>query len=72
MTALLKKAFAEASKLPEKEQDQLAERLLAELAAEEAFDQALAATSGKLVGLARVALAEDEAGETEELDPDRL
>ena len=72
MTALLQQAFAKAAKLPESEQDVLAYRLLAELAAEDDFDGAIARSSGKLVGLAQEALAEHRAGLTEELDPERL
>ncbi len=40
MTTLLQQAFAEAAKLPQAEQDLLATRLLAELAAEDDFDRA--------------------------------
>jgi hypothetical protein len=72
MTVLLQQAFAEASKLSAAEQDLLASRLLAELAAEDEFDRSIARSSDKLAGLAREALAELEAGETEELDPERL
>lgn len=45
MTALLQQAFDEASKRSREEQDVLAARLLAELAAESAFDQAMARSS---------------------------
>jgi hypothetical protein len=45
--------------------------LLAELASEDEFDRAIAASSDKLARLAREALAEDRAGLTQELDPDR-
>jgi hypothetical protein len=69
MTALLQQAFDEAAKLPQAEQDLLAARLLAELAAEDDFDRAIARTSDKLASLAREALAEHRAGMTEELDP---
>jgi hypothetical protein len=72
MTVLLQQAFAEAAKLPEAEQDLLASRLLAELAADDAFDCAIARSSAKLAGLAAEALAEHRAGKTQELDPDRL
>ncbi|MCL4202993.1 MAG: hypothetical protein KJ000_10870 [Pirellulaceae bacterium] len=72
MTTLLERAFAKAAALPTDEQDVLASRLLAELADEDDFDRAIAATSDKLAILARQALAEHEAGLTEELDPDRL
>jgi hypothetical protein len=72
MTTLLQQAFAEAAKLPQAEQDLLAARLLAELAAEDDFDRAIACSSDKLVGLAREALAEHRSGQTKELDPERL
>ena len=45
-------------------------RLLAELAAEDDFDRAIAGSAHKLAGLAAEALAEHRAGLTEELDPD--
>ena len=49
MTALLQQAFDEAAKLPPEEQDVLASRLLAELAAEDAFDIAIARSSARAV-----------------------
>jgi hypothetical protein len=72
MTTLLQKAFTEAAKLSEPEQEILASRLLAELAAEDDFDRDIARTSDKLAALAREALAEHRAGQTEALDPERL
>jgi hypothetical protein len=72
MTTLLQQAFAEAAKLPETEQDLLASRLLAELAAEDEFDRAIARSSDKLALLATEALAEHRAGLTHELDPGQL
>ncbi len=72
MTNLLEQAFAAAAKLPEAEQDLLASRLLAELAAENDFDRAIADTAHKLVGLAREAIEEHRSGKTEELDPENL
>jgi hypothetical protein len=72
MTRLLEQAFAEAAKLPQEEQELLASRLLAELAAEDDFDRAIAQSGDKLARLAREALDEYRAGLTEELDPDRL
>ena len=56
----------------EAEQELLASRLLAELAAEDDFDRAIAASTDKLAKLAADALAEHRAGLTEVLDPDRL
>ncbi len=72
MTKLLQDAFAKASTLPPAEQDLLASRLLAELAEEDEFDRAIAASSDKLARLAREALAEHRDGRTQELDPDAL
>ena len=72
MTVRLEQAFAMASKLPEAEQDLLASRLLAELEDEAEFDRALATSADALARLSAEALAEDDAGLTEELDPDRL
>jgi hypothetical protein len=71
MTTLLQQAFEAAAKLPAEEQDVLASRLLAELAAEDDFDRAIAASGKKLVPLAAAALAEHRAGQTQPLDPDR-
>jgi hypothetical protein len=72
MTTLLQQAFAEASKLPAHEQELLAARLLAELAAEDDFDRALACSGEKLARLAAEALTEHRAGLTQELDPECL
>ena len=72
MTTLLERAFAEAAKRPAAEQELLASRLLAELAAEDDFDRAISNSADKLARLAAEALAEHRAGLTEELDPDRL
>ncbi len=72
MTTLLERAFAEAAKRPAAEQEVLASRLLAELAAEDDFDRAIAGSTDRLARLAAEALAEHRAGLTEELDPDRL
>jgi hypothetical protein len=72
MTSLLERAFAEAAKLPEAEQEDLAARQLAELGVEDEFDRAIAGSASKLAFFANEALAEFRAGLTEELDPDRL
>ena len=72
MTTLLQQAFEVAAKLPAEEQDILASRLLAELAAEDDFDRDIAASSKKLVALAAAALAEHRAGQTQPLDRERL
>ena len=71
MTPQLERAFAEAAKLPEAEQDVLASRILAEIEAEEDFDHAIARASDELTRLAAEALVEHRAGLTEQLDRDR-
>lgn len=72
MTKLLEEAFAEASKLPEQEQDALAAVILEELASERRWDQAFADSADLLAQLADQALAEHRAGKTHVLDPKRL
>ena len=57
MTKLLQQAFAEASKLSVGEQELIASWLLAELAAENDFDRAIASSSHKLARLAEEGLA---------------
>ncbi len=58
MTDLLRRAFDAASRLPEAEQDAVAEWLLAELASEEKWEERFADTQGALSLLAREALDE--------------
>ncbi len=60
------------SNLSQPEQNLLASWLFAELAAEDDYDQAIARTSDKLVGMAGAALAEYRSGQTEELNPEKL
>jgi len=68
MTKLLEKAFSEASKLPEEEQDALAEMLLEDLASEERWADAFIGSQAELAALADEALAEFRRGETKPLD----
>ncbi|HZP01546.1 MAG TPA: hypothetical protein VFD30_14750 [Terriglobia bacterium] len=68
MTKLLEKAFTEASKLPQEEQDSLARLLLADLASERRWNEAFAKSQDELAALADEALAEFEAGRTEPLN----
>lgn len=72
MTEPLKKTFSEASRLRPEEQDQLARWLLAEMASEKRSERAYSRGRDRLADLARDAVSEREAGETEELDPDGL
>lgn len=72
MTELLQKAFAEASKLPEEEQNALARALLEELASERRWDELFASSGDLLSKLAAEALEDHRAGRTQELDPNKL
>jgi hypothetical protein len=72
MTKLLEKAFAEAAKLPDDDQDALAQAVLAELASERRWDELFAASPEMLRDLAEEALAEHRAGRTKPLDPNTL
>jgi hypothetical protein len=72
MTKLLERAFTEASKLPDSEQDAFARWILEELGAEKRWDTAFANSQDLLSRLADEALAEHRAGKTEVLDPDKL
>lgn len=68
MTNLLEKAFAEAAKLPEPEQNAVAEWLLEELASERRWEEAFSASSDILAELADEALEEHRQGRSEGLD----
>ncbi|MEX0726486.1 MAG: hypothetical protein WD065_09480 [Planctomycetaceae bacterium] len=58
MTKLLEQAFKEASKLPEEEQNALAEMLLNDLASEQRWADAFAKSQDKLSLLAKEAVEE--------------
>ena len=72
MTKLLKKAFEEASMLPEMDQNALAKWVLEELHSERAWAKSFAESEDVLENLADEALAEKRKGETGPLDLDRL
>ncbi|MFN8625585.1 MAG: hypothetical protein U0587_06320 [Candidatus Binatia bacterium] len=72
MTQLLDKAFAEAAKLPEDEQDALARAVLDELAGERRWDELFSQSQDVLGDLAAEARAEYRAGRSQKLDPDKL
>jgi hypothetical protein len=72
MTKLLKRAFAEASKLSDVEQNAIAKWLLEELTAEKRWDEAFANSEDALDQLADKALEEHKKGKTVPLDADRL
>lgn len=68
MTKLLKKAFEEASKLPELEQNVLAKQLLNELVAEKKWEKAFADSEDVLSRLADEAVEEHKQGRTKLID----
>lgn len=72
MTGQLKKAFEEASKLPENEQDELAQFVLVELTSERRWSGAFTGSGKRLQELADEASTEHEQGSTTALDPDTL
>jgi hypothetical protein len=72
MKAELQKAFEEAAKLPDNEQEALAQWLLEELASERRWDELFFRSSDTLAALAEKALAEHRAGGTQDLDPEKL
>lgn len=72
MTELMEKAVSELQKLPETEQDRVAEWLLAEIEDERQWDEAFANSSDVLEKLALEALEELRAGRTKPLNPDQL
>ena len=72
MTTRLEQAFTEASKLPPKEQDALADWLLAQLRSEKKWDRLFADSQEVLSKLSSEALAEHDSGQTQELNPDQI
>jgi hypothetical protein len=62
MTELLAKAFSEADRLPEAEQNTLARWLLTELKSEEVWQEKLAASGDLLRSMAQEAIEEDRQG----------
>ncbi len=72
MTNLLEKAYEEASRLPEVEQNALAKWMLDELNSERQWAKAFAESEDVLERLAVEALEDTRRGETVPLDPNRL
>jgi hypothetical protein len=72
MTQLLEKAYSEASRLPEREQDAIASAVLDMIGDEEQWSRQFAASQNALAKLAEEALAEHRAGKTLPLDPATL
>ncbi len=72
MTKALQKAFEAASKLPDRDQEELAAAILEELAADERWEAAFGESQSALKRLADEAVREHRAGRSEALDPDAL
>jgi hypothetical protein len=72
MTRLLTKAFEEASRLPDVDQDEIAMRLLEEIEGEDRWDETLAKSPDALGKLADKALEDFKAGRTKKLGFDDL
>jgi hypothetical protein len=72
MTRLLAKAFEEASRLPERVQDEIATTLLVEIEGESHWDETLASTPDVLEKLADKALEDFKAGRTRKMGFDEL
>jgi hypothetical protein len=72
VTKLLERAVKKVRALPDKEQDAIAALILEELEDEARWDKTFARTQDVLASLAADAMAEDHAGKTEALAPDRL
>ena len=72
MTKLLDRAFDKVRKLPDSEQDTIADLILDELNDDARWDKAFAKSADALALLAEEAAAEDRARKTLPLDPDGL
>ena len=72
MTKLLEKAFEQASKLPEVEQNVLARWLLEELESDRRWEKLFAGSEDVLAKLADEAAQADQQGKTAPLDPEKL
>ncbi|MBN1460561.1 MAG: hypothetical protein JXA57_13590 [Armatimonadetes bacterium] len=72
MTKALQEVFKDASRLPEAEQDALAEAIRAEIASETDWDSSFAGSLRVLERLADEAVADHRAGRTKPVDPDKM
>jgi hypothetical protein len=72
MTKTLQRAFAEASKLSEAEQEAFGKWLLEELASQRRWDDALSRSRGRLTQMGAEALAEHRGGRSKLLDAEKL
>jgi len=72
MTKALEEAFKQAAKLPEAEQDALAEAIRAEIETEEDWDESFRSSLDVLERLADEAIADHQAGRARSVDPDKM
>lgn len=72
MTELVERAIARLQTLPESEQNAIAAMILEEIEDERRWDEAFSRSPDILAKLADSAMAEYHAGETQELDPEKL
>lgn len=72
MTKSLQEAFTKASQLPPDEQEAFGAWMLHELDSEQRWDELFSRSPELLEKMAAEAIAEDDAGLTETLDPDNL
>jgi len=72
MTKLLEKAFKEASRLPEVEQNALAKWVIEELKSEDIWEKTFAGSEDMLDRLADEALAEHKDGKIKPMDIEKL
>ncbi|MBL1179103.1 hypothetical protein [Pantanalinema sp. GBBB05] len=72
MTELLEAAIARLKTLPTDKQDAIATLILEELEEEQRWDDSFARSPDLLAKLAAEAMAEHQAGKTQELDPEML
>lgn len=72
MTSMLKKAFDEASKLPELEQNTLARWVLLELKSDRKWEKLFAESEDMLTELAQEALRDEDRDKTTDLNVDEL
>lgn len=72
MTELLEKAIAELSRLPDEQQNSMAQWILEELEDERRWDAAFASSLPQLEQLAKKALSDYQSGRTQELKPDDM
>jgi predicted amidophosphoribosyltransferase len=72
VTRALNEAIAKLAALPADEQDRFAQWVLAELEDERAWEKQFATSRSALRALASEALADEAAGRTSEIDPDRM